>query len=209
MRIKQILASSVGKKLGMALTGIGLYGFLAGHLAGNLLLFKGDDGAAFNAYSDFLTSHPLLIPIELILLGIFVAHIAFAISVSRDNRRARPVGYHKTKSSGGRNLASYTMIYSGLLILVFVAIHLKTFKYTDPGEGTLYDLVVDTLQQPLYAVWYVACMVILGFHLWHAFQSALQTLGLNGPKLRSTGGLISVAIAGGFCAIPVILFFSR
>ena len=59
----KLIASSIGKKVGMALTGLMIYGFLVGHLAGNMLLLKGDGGKGFNAYSDFLTHHPLLIPV--------------------------------------------------------------------------------------------------------------------------------------------------
>ena len=88
-----VFSSSLGKKLGMALTGLLLFGFLLGHLSGNLLLLKGDGGVAFNAYSESLVQHPLIIPVELILLGIFLLHVVLAISVARDNRRARPVGY--------------------------------------------------------------------------------------------------------------------
>lgn len=209
MPLKRIFTTSVGKKLGMAVTGIALYGFLVGHLAGNLQLLKGDGGTAFNAYSEFLINHPLLIPIELALLGIFIAHVAFAVSVSKENSRARPIGYQKSTSSGGRTLASYTMIFSGIFTLVFLLIHLKTFKYGDRGSGTLYDLVVGTFHEPLYLAGYLAAMLILGFHLWHAFQSALQTLGFNASKWRSTSALFSILVAGGFGAIPLILFLSK
>ena len=62
------LSSPIGKKMGMALTGLILYGFLVGHLTGNLLLLKDDGGRSFNAYSDFLINHPLLIPAEIFLV---------------------------------------------------------------------------------------------------------------------------------------------
>ena len=207
MSLKAVFGTSIGKKLGMALTGVALYGFLVGHLAGNLLLFKGDGGEAFNAYSAFLTSHPLLIPTELVLLAIFVAHIAFAVSVSRDNKRARPVGYRLQRSVGKRSLASSTMLYSGVFILVFVVIHVRTFKYGDLGGGTIYNLVVGTLEQPLYALGYIAAMLVLGFHLWHAFQSAFQTLGFStSSKWRSLSSVLAVVLAGGFGSIPLFVY---
>ncbi len=200
----KLFSSLIGKKIGMALTGLLIYGFLMGHLAGNMLLLNMDGGEAFNAYSRFLTQHPLLVPTELILLAIFVLHIILAISVTRDNRRARPIGYQvRSRSVGGRNWASYTMIYSGILILVFVILHLKTFKYGDLGSGTLYDLVVGTFQNTGYMVWYVFAMVILGFHLWHAFQSALQTLGLNSQRIKFLGLVLSFILALGFGFIPI------
>lgn len=204
------LSSSIGKKLAMAVTGLALYGFLLGHLSGNLLLLRRDGGAAFNAYSDFLVSHPLLVPVELGLVAIFIVHIYFAVIVARDNRRARPVAYEVTKAVGERSWASRTMIWTGSLILVFVVLHLKTFKYGELGDGSLYDLVVETFRDRLYAGWYVAAMLLLGFHLWHAFRSAFQTLGLYArPKLKAVSIILCVIVSGGFAVIPVWIFLSQ
>ena len=203
-----LLTSSVAKKCGMALSGLMLYGFLVGHVSGNFLLLKGDGGEAFNAYSDFLINHPLLIPIELGLVAVFLIHVWLAVVVSRENRQARPQGYAKTESVGARSLASRTMIWTGLLILVFVVLHLKTFKYGDRADGTLFDLVIDTFHQPLYVAWYVVAMTVLGFHLCHALQSAFQTLGLSARQnLRRASIVLCFAIASGFGVIPLFVFF--
>ncbi len=205
-----LFSSSIGKKLGMAVTGLLLFGFLLGHLSGNLLLLRGDGGAAFNAYSDFLVQHPLLIPVEFILLGIFLLHVVLAISVARDNRRARPIGYRVSAAVGGRSVASRTMIYSGLITLIFVVVHLKTFKYADHAGGSLYGLVTTTFGNEFYVGGYVVAMVLLGFHLWHAFQSAFQTMGLQARiKLRRFSIGLCVLIAGGFAMIPLVIYFGR
>ena len=196
------LSSPIGKKMGMALTGLILYGFLVGHLTGNLLLLKDDGGRSFNAYSDFLINHPLLIPAEIFLVGVFALHLFLAISVTRDNRRARPVGYQTTQSVGGRSFASHTMIYSGVVILVFLVLHLKTFKYGDKPSG-LYDLVLATFQQTGYLIWYAVAMLVLGFHLWHAFHSAFQTLSIGSDKIKSLGLVLCLGLALGFGFLPV------
>ena len=196
------LSSPIGKKMGMALTGLILYGFLVGHLAGNLLLLKDDGGRSFNAYSDFLINHPLLIPAEIFLVVVFALHLFLAISVTRDNRRARPVGYQTTQSAGGRSFASHTMIYSGVVILVFLVLHLKTFKYGDKPSG-LYDLVLATFQQTGYLIWYAVAMLVLGFHLWHAFHSAFQTLSIRSDKVKSLGLVLCLFLALGFGFLPV------
>ena len=146
----------------MALTGLVVYGFLVGHLVGNFLLFRSDGGEQFNAYSAFLTEHPLLVPIELGLLAAFLLHIYFGITVARENRRARPDAYKKVKGAGRRSWASRSMVFSGIVILIFVVTHLKTFKYADHTTGTLYQLVMDTFSQPLYAAFYVFAMLVLG-----------------------------------------------
>ena len=196
------LSSPIGKKMGMALTGLILYGFLVGHLLGNLLLLKDDGGRSFNAYSDFLINHPLLIPAEIFLVVVFALHLFLAISVTRDNRRARPVGYQTTQSVGGRSFASHTMIYSGVVILVFLVLHLKTFKYGDKPSG-LYDLVLATFQQTGYLIWYAVAMLVLGFHLWHAFHSAFQTLSIRSDKIKSLGLVLCLFLALGFGFLPV------
>jgi len=100
----RLFSGSVGRKFGMALTGLVLYGFLVGHLAGNLLLFKQDGGRQFNAYSDYLLNHPLVVPAELGLVLVFLLHVYLAIRVSLENRRARPMGYRVSRASGGQSL---------------------------------------------------------------------------------------------------------
>jgi len=199
----KLLFSPIGRKLGMALTGLILYGFLIGHLSGNMLLLQKDGGQAFNAYSEFLVNHPLLIPVELFLLAVFILHIYLAIAVTLENRRARSAGYQMLRTVGGRSWASSSMIYSGLLILIYVVLHLKTFKYGDRDDGTLYDLVVSTFQQPGYMLWYVLAMVVLGFHLWHAFQSAFQTLSLRFQKVKLLGLILGLILALGFGFLPI------
>lgn len=207
--LAKLFSGSIGKKIGMALTGLALYGFLIGHLAGNLLLFKGDGGRQFNAYSEFLLHHPLLVPVELGLAVLLVLHVYLGISVSLENRRARPIGYQVTRASGGRNWASSTLLYSGLLLFVFLVIHLKTFKYGDRAGGTLYDLVIRTFQTPLYAGWYVLAMILMGFHLWHSLQSAFQTLGITlSQRLRSASVAMCLVLSGGFALIPLWVYLS-
>lgn len=201
----QIFRSSIAKKLGMALTGMVLYGFLLGHLVGNTLLLHDDGGQAFNAYSEFLITHPLIVPVELFLLAIFALHVYLAIRVSIENKQARPTGYQRFKGQGKRSWASYTMVYSGVLILAFLVIHIATFKYGDRGGGTLYDLVVATFQQPGYLAWYIFSMVVLGFHLWHAFQSAFQTLSIGGQRVKSLGLALCLVLSLGFGFLPVYL----
>ena len=198
----KLFSSPIGKKMGMALTGLILYGFLIGHLLGNLLLLKGDGGQTFNAYSEYLINHPLLIPAELFLVIVFLLHIYLAISVTRDNHRARPTGYQTTRSAGGRNFASHTMIYSGAVILIFLVLHLKTFKYSEK-TGTLYELVSSTFQQTGYTLWYLIAMIILGAHLWHAFQSALQTLSIRSEKIKFLGLVLCLVLAIGFGSLPL------
>jgi succinate dehydrogenase / fumarate reductase cytochrome b subunit len=204
-----MFVSSIGRKVVMALTGLIWYGFLVGHLAGNLQLVFGD-GAAFDAYADFLEAAPqLVVPTEVILLLALAVHIYCAVTLSREASAARPIGYRELRTVGSRSLASRTMLWSGLVVAGFLALHIFTFKYGDRVDGSLFRLVEETFQQPLWAGGYIVAMVVLGFHLWHALRSAFQTLGLSArPALRRLSIALCILIAGGFALIPAAMFVS-
>jgi len=225
--IGSALASSVGRKILMSLTGIVMLGFVIAHLAGNLQLLTGD-GDAFNRYGHLLVSMGgLLVLAELFLIACLVIHVVTAISIVRGKRAARPDAYSKLKSAGGaskKTLGSSTMIYSGLLILVFLIVHVKTFKY-GPAEAEgyvttvdgvevrdLHRLVVEKFQQIEWVVGYVAAMVLLGLHLSHGFWSALQSLGFYHerytPILYSGGRALAALISLGFLIIPIWIYLS-
>ncbi len=192
----------------MALTGLVWYGFLVGHLAGNLQLLLPDGGVAFDVYAELLhQAKALVIPTEVILLVALGLHIYCAASLSREAAAARPVGYRRLQSVGSRSLASRSMIWSGLLIAVFLVVHIITFKYGERVDGSLYGLVNSTFAQPLWAGFYLLVMAALGLHLWHALQSAFQTLGLSArPTLRRISIALCILIAGGFALIPAAMF---
>jgi len=131
-KVKRGFMSAVGKKFLSAITGLALTVFLVGHLAGNLLLLRGK-GESFNAYANFLNSIPILWIIELGLVALFAYHAWMGLKVYAENRRARPTDYHQkewTKSSRSRkSLASTTMHFSGLLMLILVIWHVWHFKF--------------------------------------------------------------------------------
>ena len=212
--------SSIGKKQVMALTGLGLLGFTATHLLGNVLIFVGPD--AFNFYGHTLTSNPLLIVAELGLLAMFVLHLVLAVLTSIENKRARPVSYYvKTRTGRGETLASKTMPLTGFIILVFIVLHLLNFKYGSNYETTvdgvvmrdLYRTVVEYFANPLYVVWYVFAMFTLGFHTSHGFQSTFQSWGLSHPKYTPTVDIISMAygvvVAVGFSSMAIFCHFQN
>jgi succinate dehydrogenase / fumarate reductase cytochrome b subunit len=215
-RLLSFLSSSIGRKVLMALTGLLLIGFLVAHLSANLLIFKSPE--AFNAYSHSLISNPLIYAAELGLLVLFVAHLVAGIVVARRNRSARSVAYEDRRWAGSpshKSWASTTMILSGIVVLAFVPLHILTFKFgtyypsAEPGVRDLHRLVVEEFQKPAWVVWYVLAMIVIGFHLWHGFGSALETLGVHHRRpLRRFGQLLAVLIAGGFLLIPVILYLT-
>lgn len=218
MRALRMLGSSVGNKLLLGLTGLALFGFLIVHLAGNLLAFIG--AGSYNEHAHALISNPLIIPAELGLVAIFLTHIYKAIVNYRQNRAARPVAYGIKKNAGGpsrKSLASSTMIWTGLSVLLFVAIHLRLFKYgpffTEVGTGhrDLYRLLIDDFTKPGYVVGYVLAMFLLGLHLRHGISSSIQSLGLMPDswttRILRGGILLAIVIAGLFAIIPIAVYF--
>lgn len=208
------LKSSIGKKQIMGLTGLALCGFLLTHMAGNLLIIYGAD--AFNLYGHKIITNPLLIPMEIGLLTVFLVHIGLGLKLAWENCTARPVKYHTKVNTGrGATFASNTMPYTGLIILVFLVLHLLHFKWgahymvTVDGQEMrdLHRLAMELFSSLGYVTWYVFVMIVLGIHLSHGFASAFQSLGLNHPKftpiLKRVSCLYALLIAVGFAIIPI------
>jgi succinate dehydrogenase / fumarate reductase cytochrome b subunit len=206
----RFFSSSIGRKVIVGLAGLLLCGFLVAHLAGNLFLFVGEP--AFNHYAEFLQHNELLPLAELGLVVLFGLHILVSLKLRYENKQARPVGYESAQSKGGRTPGSRTMIWTALLVLAFVLVHLKTFRFgDDSGPAGLYGLVMTWFANPLYVGFYVVAMIALGLHLSHGIQSAFQTLGVNHPRytplIRKLGPAFALIVCGGFAAIPIWAFF--
>ena len=126
----RFFSSSIGKKTLMAITGLLLIGFLITHLAGNFLLFDFLGGReAYNEYSHLLTSSPLIYVAEVILLFLLIFHMASAVCVTIKNKKARPESYAKRNNLGESTFASRTMFHTGVIIFLFLVLHLVTFKF--------------------------------------------------------------------------------
>ena len=219
-----LLTSSVGKKFISGFTGLCLVVFLCVHLAGNLLLFLGQD--PFNSYAHTLAhlGHgAFVIVAEAGLLLFFILHIATGVSVVLKTRRTRSQPYYTRADAGGtskKTLASRSMIVTGLVVLVFVVLHVKMFKF-GPAElvlvnntemKDLYSLVVRAFKVPWIAIAYTAVMILLGLHLRHGVWSSFHSLGASNPSimpaLRIGGLVVAILLTLGFVLLPTcILFF--
>jgi succinate dehydrogenase / fumarate reductase, cytochrome b subunit len=218
---RRAFSSSVGTKLLMGLTGVALFAYLILHLIGNALIFLGPD--TFNEYSHRLISNPLVIPVELGLLAIFLLHIYKAFTNYLANRRARPVGYTMKKFAGHtsrKSVASSTMIWSGIVIAAFVLLHVKQFKYgawyQTVSDNPIRDLArteFEVFSHPLWVAFYVAATLIVGLHLRHGIASSFQSLGIDHPlytrRLTIWGIVFAVIIGGGLACIPVWVYLTH
>jgi succinate dehydrogenase / fumarate reductase cytochrome b subunit len=224
---KSVFWSTVGKKLVIAVSGLGIFLFVIIHLLGNLTLLTGNPDT-FNAYSHKLTSlGPILYFLEFLLAAAFLFHMTLAVWTTLKNWGTRSNNYVVLKSAGKeskKTISSTTMIYTGTVIIIFTVLHLITFKY-GPGIAQgyftyingekmrdLYRLVLEVFHKQWYVIWYVAAMVFLGFHLRHAFWSGLQSLGANNQKLSpylyGAGLVFALMLAFGFIFIPLWVYFA-
>lgn len=211
-RLGDALASSVGKKLVMGLTGLLLLGFLVEHLHGNLKLLEDPSGKAFNDYVAFLQSFgPLLLVAEIGLALLFLAHAFLAFRLTLENVQARRQGYVVRARRGGSTAGSLTMFYTGALILAYLVKHLLDFRFDARFFDDPATLVRATLSQPGHALVYLAVAPVLGLHLSHGFRSAFQSLGLNhpawNPVLEKLAWLVALLFAFGFAAFPIYFSF--
>jgi succinate dehydrogenase / fumarate reductase cytochrome b subunit len=212
----RFLSSSVGTKILVALTGLGFAGFLVLHLAANLLVLVDEHG--FNAYSHKLITNPLIYLAEAGLVALFVTHAFKGVAVTLRNRRARGQGYavkHRAGHTSRKSLASTTMIVTGLWLLLFIVVHIKTFKFgpwyeTPDGMRDLSRLVHEVYREPIHVVFYVLSMVVVGMHLSWGLSSAFQSMGIEHPRynafIRGAGLTIAVIMGLGFALIPVVIY---
>jgi succinate dehydrogenase / fumarate reductase cytochrome b subunit len=192
--------SSIGKKVVMAATGLVLYGFVIGHMIGNLQIYLGPK--AINDYAEFLQHFLHGQGIWLARGGLLLAvalHIWMAVTLTLANWSARPVGYREWQAVDS-TYASRTMVWSGPILAVFVVYHLLhfTFGSVHPEfvKGDVYRNVVVGFQNPFVSAFYVLAMLALGLHMYHGFWSMLHTLGLSHPRWNPVRRTASLVLAG-------------
>jgi succinate dehydrogenase / fumarate reductase cytochrome b subunit len=211
----------VGRKIVMAVSGVMMVLFVVAHLLGNTSIFAGPNG--INAYAKKL--HELVVLLWFYRVVMIVAasvHVYFGIQLTLENNQAKPQTYavRKTRSA---TFAGKTMIWTGLIIGVFLIYHLLqfTFQVTNPeisairhldplGRPDVYQMVVVGFRNAGILLVYVTALIALAFHLTHGIQSCFQTLGLNNdrtfPVVIKAGTLAAVLVFLGFVAIPIVIF---
>lgn len=213
----RFLTSSIGRKWIVALTGLALFGFVVGHLIGNLQVFLGSP-EPINRYGHFLQGlGELLWAIRFGLLAMLALHIVFTIKLRMENRAARPDKYAVTNYRATR-LPARWMALSGLMVLCFIIFHLLHFtvQSVDPGFKELHDaqgrhdvyrMMILGFTNKAASGFYIVAVGLLAMHLNHGIMSMFQTLGLNSGKVRPLwekgGQAFSWLIFIGYASIPV------
>ena len=206
--------SSVGKKVVMAVTGVIGIGFLIVHVLGNLLAFRG--AAALNSYSHFLKSTgELLWAVRVVLIVAVILHVIAAYQLTMQNRAARPDGYARYQPQAS-TLASRTMRWGGVLLLVFIVVHILHFTtgtirpagFFTPGD--VYANVVGSFRIWWVLLFYVVAMIALGAHIFHGAWSAVRTIGAarpsENPFHRRAALILALFLWLGFTSVPVAVF---
>jgi len=217
--LKRIFDSTIGQKALVGLTGLGLVGFLITHLVGNLTMYAGNDGESFNAYSQALHDlGPLLYAAEIGLLTIFIAHIVLVARLVLKQRESGGGGRYavaNTKRDGGKLglKSSRMMAVSGTIVLVFIVVHIWDFRLQLEPDTNLFEMVKTALQEPWRMGLYVVGSFLVGWHVFHGFQSAFRSLGVNHsswtPALEKAGAWLAVIFGLGFASFPLWIFFTQ
>ena len=214
--MNKVLFSSVSKKFVMALAGLFLLLFLPVHLIINLMLLKSDP-EPFNRAAHFMASFPLIKIIEIVLFVAILVHVAWGIFLQIQNWFSRPVGY----ASGNKSETSFFskfMIWTGACVLTFLVLHFFNFYFIKLGlvygnPEDFYSIAHNLFKMPAYNYIYLTCFILLGLHLFHAFSSAFQTLGLNHriwtPVVKVFAWIYAILIPAGFAFISISLWLFR
>jgi succinate dehydrogenase cytochrome b subunit len=202
-------STSIGKKVVMAITGLILFGFVIGHMLGNLQVFMGAN--QMNAYAAMLKANATLLwGVRIVLLVAVILHIVAAVQLTRMSQRSRPEGYHY-KDVIQADYAARTMRWSGPIIAVFVIYHLLHFTtgsvHPQFDVHDVYRNVISGFRVWPVSLFYIIAMVALAFHLWHGVWSLFQTLGLINPKsdkiIHRLAAIATLALVIGFISIPM------
>lgn len=224
--------STLSSKYWMAITGLLLVGFLFVHMAGNLLVYKGQD--ALNAYGKFLKDQgPLLWVARFGLLAIFVVHVVLAFRLTRRNRQARPIPYQVSRTLRASTPSKF-MWLTGLVILAFVIFHIAHYTLgiihqvpvknpltgnevqkdmlsllDSKGRHDVYGMVILAFRQPIISVLYIVAQLLLAFHLYHGASSMFQSLGVNHSRynwlFQKFGLVVALIIGIGNISMPLTI----
>ena len=210
-----LTASSIGRKVAMALSGIFLVLFLTQHFSINLLSVFSE--SLFNQVSHFMGNNPIVqFILQPILIFGVLFHFVMGFVLEFQNSKSRSTSYSVYKGKTNASWMSRNMILSGIVILSFLGLHFYDFwvpemdyKYIkilplDPDR--YFDELVHKFASPVRVGIYVLSFIFLSLHLLHGFASSFQTVGVNNKyskiiKKIATG--FSVVVPLGFVLIAL------
>lgn len=217
MSWKNYFSSSVGKKLQMSLTGLFLILFLVVHCYINAQIFYNDGGERFKEAAHFMGTNFVIRTVEIGLFGFLILHIVQGLLLWSKNRSKRTVKYAVSAGNATSKWYSRSMAILGILILLFLIVHIPMFwaknraaQTFGSGEMDLYEMMKSEFQNLWVVVVYVLGCISLAWHLVHGFFSAFQTLGLGMNKykgiIKSVGIAFSIIVPLIFALMPIAFY---
>ncbi|MBI3883198.1 MAG: succinate dehydrogenase cytochrome b subunit [Sphingobacteriales bacterium] len=217
MTWNQFFTSSLGKKYVMALTGLFLVSFLIVHVGVNSCIFVNDGGETFNTAAHFMSHNWVVRILEIGLFAGLILHIVQGLMLWAQNNAARPVKYEVKDSSKNSTWYSRSMGLLGTLLLFFLIIHLSHFwvetkqdLYFGEDNENSYASIIAVFHVWYWALAYVLGVISLFWHLFHGFQSAFQSLGVNHKKytpiIKTLGYGYSIIVCILFALMPILVF---
>jgi succinate dehydrogenase / fumarate reductase cytochrome b subunit len=215
-RAVRFYEAPIGKKVVMAVTGVILFGYVVGHLLGNLQIYSADRDQ-LNRYAAFLhdpSRASLLWGVRILLLAAVAMHIVASLQLWKLKRAARPIGYVK-KDDVPSAYAARTMMWSGPIIAAFVVFHVlhltvgsvPPLQELSPNQPDVRANVIAGFQHPAVAGFYIVAMLMLCLHLYHGLWSMFQSVGLSHPRytpgLKRFAAICAILIAAGNISIPI------
>ena len=212
-----LFKTSVARKVAMALSALFLILFLIIHLAVNLTSVISE--STFNELSHFMGTNPLIqFAMQPVLLAGVIFHFVMGFVLEIQNKRARgSEKYYAYNGGANSSWMSRNMIITGMLVLLFLALHLwdfwvgemnyKYIQFNEPDPTRYYHELIEKFHEPLRVGMYVLCFVFLCLHLLHGFQSAFQSMGWKDDArkklISQVGNWYSYIICGGFIFIAL------
>lgn len=215
-RAARFWEAPIGKKVVMAVTGVILFGYVIGHLLGNLQIYASDP-QQINRYAAFLHSPANVIPlwgIRALLLIAVILHIVSAVQLWSQSNAARPVQY-KRKADVPTAYAARTMRWSGIIVGLFIIFHVLhltvgavlPIREIAPDQPDVHANVISGFQNPAVAGFYILAMILLCMHLYHGLWSMFQSLGISHPRytpmIKKGAAVVAILIAAGNISIPI------
>lgn len=177
----------------MATSGLMLLLFLAVHAFGNAAIYMGSK--YFQIYADALHSFPVLVLVFGVgMLFIVTAHVSVGVLLYFENRKVKASRYEVQTRVVENTFASRTMPYTGLMIFLFLVVHVFGFGIAAPANVPISETVRELLSSFFYGLFYIISFVALAIHLNHGFWSMLQTFGINHPRYNSLIAKLTIIV---------------
>lgn len=183
-----------------------------------------DNGEIYNKAAHFMGTNFFIKIFEVVLFAAFIVHVILGVILQIQNWIARPIAY-KVAPKAKTSFFSRYMIYTGIVIFLFLVIHFMNFYFIklgivehvvtllEGGEPNFYETARLLFANAVYSIIYIVLIVIIGFHLNHAFQSAFQSLGLGNkkytPYIKVASTIYTIVITIGFCIIPIYFLVTK